>query len=80
MIQELDTRIRERAHSIWEREGRPADRAEAHWSMARAEIAAEAAPATSPEASEAAAPKAEAPAKRARKPAAPRSKAAPKHA
>ncbi|HET9067865.1 MAG TPA: DUF2934 domain-containing protein [Amaricoccus sp.] len=75
MIQELETRIRERAHSIWEREGRPADRAEAHWSMARAEIAAEAPPATSAEA-----PKAEAPAKRARKPAAPRSKAAPKHA
>ena len=41
MITELEHRIRERAHTIWEREGRPADRAEVHWSLARAEIAAE---------------------------------------
>jgi hypothetical protein len=33
--------VRERAHLIWEREGRPAGRAEAHWSMAEAELAAE---------------------------------------
>ena len=42
MIRELETSIRERAHRIWEREGRPADRAAAHWDMAAAEIAAEA--------------------------------------
>jgi DUF2934 family protein len=42
MITELEHRIRERAHTIWEREGRPADRAEVHWSLAIAEIAAEA--------------------------------------
>jgi hypothetical protein len=41
MIQELEHRIRQRAHGIWESEGRPSDRAEIHWSMARAEIAAE---------------------------------------
>jgi hypothetical protein len=40
MITELEDRIRERAHEIWENEGRPAGRAEAHWSMASAEIAA----------------------------------------
>ena len=40
MITELEDRIRERAHRIWESEGRPGDRAEAHWSMASAEIAA----------------------------------------
>ncbi len=45
MIKELENSIRERAHLIWEREGRPADRAAAHWDMAAAEIAAEAAPA-----------------------------------
>jgi hypothetical protein len=27
----LEQAIRERAYLIWEREGRPADRAEAHW-------------------------------------------------
>ncbi len=70
MIQELESLIRERAHSIWEREGRPADRAEIHWSMARDEIAAET-PSETP---------AKASAKRVRKPAAPRAKAAPKHA
>ena len=34
--------IRERAHSIWEGEGRPAGRAEAHWALAQTQIAAEA--------------------------------------
>lgn len=29
-----DARIRERAHRIWESEGRPDDRAEVHWSIA----------------------------------------------
>jgi hypothetical protein len=41
----LDGRIRERAHLIWEREGRPQGRDLAHWHMARAEIAAEDTPA-----------------------------------
>ena len=42
MIMELEERIRERAHVIWEREGRPAGRAEIHWSLASAEVAGEA--------------------------------------
>ncbi|WP_181706208.1 DUF2934 domain-containing protein [Chthonobacter rhizosphaerae] len=29
-----EARIRERAHRIWESEGRPDDRAEVHWSIA----------------------------------------------
>ncbi len=41
MISELENRIRERAHTIWEREGRPSDRAHVHWSLASAELAAE---------------------------------------
>jgi hypothetical protein len=41
MIEDLEARIRERAHSIWEREGRPADRASAHWFMASEELTAE---------------------------------------
>jgi hypothetical protein len=44
MIDDLEHRIRERAHSIWEQEGRPAGRAEAHWAMACAELAAPAKP------------------------------------
>lgn len=37
--------IRQRAHAIWESEGRPDDRSEEHWKMASAEIErAEAAP------------------------------------
>jgi hypothetical protein len=35
---DVETRIRERAHGIWEAEGRPAGRAEAHWHMAAAEL------------------------------------------
>ncbi len=31
----IDDRVRERAHRIWEDEGRPAGRAEIHWAMAR---------------------------------------------
>ena len=34
--------IVKRAHSIWEREGRPEGRAEEHWKMAVAEVTAEA--------------------------------------
>jgi hypothetical protein len=33
--------IRERAYRIWEREGRPAGRAEQHWAQAEHEIANE---------------------------------------
>ncbi len=41
MNKELSHRIRERAHSIWEDEGRPSGRADAHWSLASAQLAAE---------------------------------------
>lgn len=34
-----EDRIRRRAYAIWEREGRPEGRAEAHWDMAREELA-----------------------------------------
>jgi Protein of unknown function (DUF2934) len=51
----LELRIRERAHAIWEREGRPEGREVAHWQMAAAEIAAEAAPARKPRPAKAAA-------------------------
>ncbi len=40
MSAEIDHQIRQRAHSIWEQEGRPWGRAEAHWAMASAELAA----------------------------------------
>lgn len=36
-----DDRIRQRAHEIWEREGRPLGREAQHWAEARAEIAKE---------------------------------------
>ena len=39
-MQQIDEdRIRGRAHAIWEREGKPDGRADAHWEMAREEIA-----------------------------------------
>lgn len=41
MYHEDQERIRERAHRIWEREGRPDGRAAQHWEMAREEIAIE---------------------------------------
>ena len=41
-------RIRERAYGIWEREGRPAHRAEAHWGLAAAQLTAESRPAAKP--------------------------------
>jgi hypothetical protein len=41
MIEDLEVRIRERAHSIWEREGRPGDRAAAHWFIASEQLTAE---------------------------------------
>jgi hypothetical protein len=59
----LESRIRERAHVIWEREGRPQGREIAHWHMAAEEIAAEKAAkaATRPAASAAPEKKARAP-------------------
>jgi hypothetical protein len=54
--------VRERAHLIWEREGRPMGKADEHWEQARAELAAggEAPPAKKPRAPrKAAAPGAE---------------------
>ncbi|MBK3776623.1 DUF2934 domain-containing protein [Azospirillum sp. YIM DDC1] len=41
MADDLESRIRARAHQIWEREGRPEDRAADHWTLAREEIAIE---------------------------------------
>ncbi len=38
----LHVAIRERAHAIWEREGRPEDRALDHWLEAEREVRAEA--------------------------------------
>lgn len=38
---EIESRIRERAHQIWEREGRPEGREAAHWEMAKEQIAIE---------------------------------------
>lgn len=40
-MENVEDRIRERAHLIWEREGRPTGREFAHWEMAAAELAAE---------------------------------------
>lgn len=40
--------IRQRAHAIWESEGRPDNRSEEHWKMASAEIEAETAQADAP--------------------------------
>lgn len=36
-----DDRIRERAHAIWDAEGRPAGRATEHWLQAERELAAD---------------------------------------
>ncbi len=41
MAEDRDARIRERAHSLWERDGRPEGMAEVHWIQARREIEAE---------------------------------------
>ena len=38
---DLDERIRQRAHQIWEREGRPDGRSQDHWKLASEEIAIE---------------------------------------
>lgn len=42
-----ENQIKDRAHHIWEREGRPHGRELDHWRQAEAEIAAERAPAKS---------------------------------
>ena len=41
MAEDLERRIRQRAHEIWEREGRPEGRAQDHWTLAREAIAIE---------------------------------------
>ena len=41
MPQELDRMIRERAHRLWEEEGRPDGQADAHWHAAERQILAE---------------------------------------
>ncbi|MEJ1157151.1 DUF2934 domain-containing protein [Prosthecomicrobium sp. N25] len=42
-MEDIEARIRERAHRIWIEEGRPEGRAEAHWREAQRQIEAEAA-------------------------------------
>ena len=39
--QDIDRRVRERAHRIWEGEGRPEGMAEAHWDLARIAVSLE---------------------------------------
>jgi Protein of unknown function (DUF2934) len=41
MSTETEDRIRERAHQIWEREGRPSGREAVHWDQAARDIEAE---------------------------------------
>lgn len=41
MADDVESRIRARAHQIWEREGRPEGRAQDHWELASEEIAIE---------------------------------------
>ena len=41
MAEDREARIRERAHSLWERDGRPEGMADVHWILARREIDAE---------------------------------------
>lgn len=80
MSEDLDQKIRERAYALWEEEGRPAGRHEAHWHEAARDLApveAEVAPTakpvkTSTRRKTAAAPPAEAPAPVAKAPRKPR--------
>ncbi len=44
MSNDRQRQIEERAHAIWEREGRPDGCADAHWRQAEAEIAYESEP------------------------------------
>jgi len=39
MPNDLETRIRERAHQIWLEEGKPEGRTESHWELAKIAIA-----------------------------------------
>jgi hypothetical protein len=41
MIEDREERIREKAHKIWEEQGRPEGQAEAHWDMASELVAIE---------------------------------------
>ena len=41
MSNERQQQIKERAYALWEAEGHPADRADAHWQQAQAEVDAE---------------------------------------
>jgi Protein of unknown function (DUF2934) len=38
---DIETRIRERAHRIWEEEGRPENKDAAHWELAKIAVALE---------------------------------------
>lgn len=38
MAENLEQRIRERAHALWEKEGRPQGRDQDHWRQARREM------------------------------------------
>lgn len=38
---EYERRVRQRAHEIWLQEGKPDGRADAHWALAREEVATE---------------------------------------
>jgi len=39
--QEIEDRVHERAHRIWEEEGRPEGKAEVHWDLARLVVSLE---------------------------------------
>lgn len=41
MTADFESRVRQRAHEIWEREGRPEGRDREHWKQAEAELQAE---------------------------------------
>lgn len=49
---EYVVKMREQAHAIWEREGRPEGQAERHWAQAEEELRGDAAPAAPEAASE----------------------------
>lgn len=47
MDHDRDQKLQERAYDIWEREGRPADRAGEHWLQAEAELSGATGPSSS---------------------------------
>lgn len=53
-MNDREERIRQRAHALWEQEGRPEGREQAHWAQACAEIDAEDGNGTAPQTTEAA--------------------------